>query len=403
MERPIKEKYRTNFWPRAGKRIRRHRQVVIIGAGPAGLAAAGALAKAGIKNTLLERSDQAGNSWQSHYDRLHLHTVKYTSWLPHIKFPREYPKYPSKQQVVDYLQSYAEHFDINPHFNQKVVNAHHRNRRWRIETEDSIYSANSLIIATGYNAIPKLPAFPGQKNFQGEILHSSQFRTGKAFEGKRVLVVGCGNSGAEIAIDLHEQGASPSLVVRKPIHVTPRDMWGVPINLSTIALAKLPLRVSDLISKFLLWLHHGNLKRYGIHSPRGGPIRQILEQGRVPLLDIGTLNLIKSGALPIVPGVKTFHENDIEFADGRRLPFDAVILATGYKAGISEFLEGADSVTDLRGYPYDHGRQTSIFGLYFIGFRNPPEGALREMRIEALSIAREISSSALALMPAGTK
>jgi cation diffusion facilitator CzcD-associated flavoprotein CzcO len=203
--------------------------------------------------------------------------------------------------------------------------------------------------------------------------------------------MGCGNSGAEIALDLHEHGARPWLVIRAPIHVTPRDLYGRPAQETSLLLSRLPLRVADRIALTLLKVVVGDLSRYGIHRPEKGPIRMVVEHGRVSMLDIGTLALIKQGLVQVVPGVASLSEGRVTFVDGRTLPFDAIVLATGFRPGLAGFLDGAAQLTTERGTPKVFG-EAAAPGLYFIGFKNPPTGALREMALEAPRIARHIAA-----------
>ncbi len=169
-------------------------EVLIVGAGQAGLAVAACLQRNGVRFIMLERGDRIGMSWHQHYDRLHLHTAKALSALPYVPFPRHYPRYPSRVQLIAYLEAYAAHFDIHPQFRETVVAATHSAGGWRTTTEHTVYHSPNLVVATGYNAHPYRPTWPGQAQFLGSIIHSSAYRNGEAYRGKRVLVVGFGNS-----------------------------------------------------------------------------------------------------------------------------------------------------------------------------------------------------------------
>src|SRR5512140_1303837 len=169
-------------------------QTIIIGAGAAGLAVGACLKRAGIPFTILEQSDRVGSAWHRHYDRLHLHTAKAFSALPFVPFPKGTPRYPSRLQVIDYLDAYARQFELTPRFNQRVLSARFVNDRWEVQTQDHSYEAANLVVACGRNHDPYCPNWPGQESFAGTMLHSSQYRNGEPFRGKRVLVVGFGNS-----------------------------------------------------------------------------------------------------------------------------------------------------------------------------------------------------------------
>jgi cation diffusion facilitator CzcD-associated flavoprotein CzcO len=367
-------------------------EAVIVGAGPAGLAVAACLRRARIPFVVLERGDRIAVSWHRHYERLHLHTAKTFSGLPYFAFPHHYPRYPSRLQVIDYLEAYAAHFDIRPHFSEQVVAAKRVAGEWCIATERASYVASNLVIATGYNSRPYQPTWPGQPQFDGHIVHSSEYRNGEPYRGKRVLVVGFGNSGGEIAIDLWEHGArSIVLAVRGPVNVIPRDIFGIPAMAFAIAQRRLPPRMADALNAPLVHRRFGDLARYGVRQAADGPITQITKHARIPVIDVGIVQLIRTRAVTIRPGITEFSARGVRFADGSEEAFDAVILATGYHPAIDAFLADASTVTDERGIPRVSGYATAVPGLYVCGFSIVPTGMLREIGIEAKGIARTLS------------
>jgi thioredoxin reductase len=365
-----------------------HSDVIIIGAGPSGLAAAGALTRNGISSIVLEQHEQLGHSWRNHYDRLHLHTMKRWSALPFLPMPVDYPRYPSRDQVVAYLEAYADHFGIRPRYGEKVLRAQRLDGFWHVKTEAHHYVGAALVVASGYNHRPIWPDFEGRDNFTGSMMHSSSYRNGKPFKGQQVLVVGCGNSGAEIAIDLYECGAFPSLVVRSPIHVLPRELNGIPTQVNSLILSKLPVGLADAIAVKILNLAVGDLSAYGIRRPSIGPARQVNEFGRVPMLDIGTVDLIRQNKVIVRPGVRSLGAAGVTFVNGETHPYDVVILATGYTTGIADYLQESDKVLNEKNLPTRFGEESQIRGLYFIGFRNPITGMLREIDLEARRVSR---------------
>ncbi|MFO0575976.1 MAG: NAD(P)/FAD-dependent oxidoreductase [Polyangia bacterium] len=383
--------------------------VLVIGGGPSGLAVSACLTMSRIPYTVLEQRAHVGSSWRGHYERLHLHTVKQHSALPGLAFPREAPTYPSRQQVVDYLSSYAEHFDIRPLFGQRVRRAAYKDGTWQLETDDGAGGGRTLVgralvVATGYNRVPLLPTWLGDAEFRGPRLHSSAYKSGRAYRGKRVLVVGAGNSGAEIALDLWECGAEVGMSVRSPVHVVPRDLLGIPAQVTSLQLfSRLPPRVADRLSLLALRGVYGDLSRYGLRTPDLGPISQVVERGRIPLIDIGTVELIKQGKIKVHPGIARFTPEGAVFTDGTERPFDAVVLATGYRAGLEDFLSDAVHVVGERGTPRWHGEECPIpsRGLYFIGFRNPLTGQLHDIAREAERIAADLARSATAPQTGG--
>lgn len=356
-------------------------ETVIIGAGPAGLAVGACLRKEERPFILLEKNDKVGAAWHEHYDRLHLHTDKKRSELPYLSYPESYPKYPSRLQVVNYLEQYSGHFDLKPRFNQKVVSVRFENGSWYTETESDRFTSQNLVVATGYNNIPHIPSWPDMNIFEGSILHSSDYNNGEPFQGKSVLVVGFGNSGGEIAIDLHEFGADVSIAVRSPVNIIPRDILGIPILAIAIPLSKLPPRLADYLTAPILYFIFGNLQKLGLSNMKLGPFEQIEKRDRIPLIDVGTVQLIRKGELTVYPGVKRFTDREVVFTDGKQRRFDAVVLATGYRPDLESFIDG---------FTLDDKKRATQKGLFFCGFEVTATGVLREISLEAQKIVRQI-------------
>lgn len=367
---------------------------LVIGAGPAGLAVSACLHRHAVEHVVLEQGHTVAPRWHDHYERLHLHTFRGLSHLPHKRFPRGTPTYPSRQDVVDYLQAYAAELGVEPVFGQHVESVRRSNGSWLVETRDRQFEASSVVIATGYNGIPYEPTWPGQQSFQGEIFHASHYRNGSPWRGKRALVVGAGNTGAEIAIDLFEHGAQSTICIRGPIHVVPRDLNGVvPAQILGQVFSRLPLPIADRLGLLTSKLAFGDLSDCGIERPQIGPISQIKQHGRIPLIDIGTIQHIREGNIRVVPGIERFTEHSCVFVDGRELPFDVVVLATGYRPSVGTFLEDASQYLDDRGYPKAHGTKTKHPGLYFVGFGNPPTGQFFETYLHSKAVAAKIAKA----------
>ena len=366
-------------------------QTVIIGAGPAGLAVGACLKRAGLPSVLLEQAGMVGAVWHRHYQRLHLHTPKSLSGLPYLPFPTTALRYPPRNQVINYLESYAQHFGLSPRFGQRVSAARYLGGQWEIQTQDSLYRAVNLVVAAGYARTPTCPTWPGQAEFDGPILHSSSYRSGADFRGQRVLVVGFGNSGSEIALDLWAQGAQPSLSVRGPVNVLPRDLFGVPILAVGLAESWLPPAWADTINAPILRGVLGDLSKLGLQKSPRGPLSQISRDQHVPVLDIGTISLIRLGKIRVFPGLNSLSESGVTFTNGQTEPFDAVVLATGYRPQVNDFLEGVPSVYDDHGTPLASGQATPVPGLYFCGYQVAATGMLREIGLEARRIAGAIA------------
>ncbi len=369
----------------------RDEEIVVIGAGPAGLAVSAALRSTGLAHIVLERAGDVGASWKRHYDRLHLHTVKKFSSLPFSRWPRDTPRYPSRADVVRYLDRYAEAHRVAPRLGVEVQHVVRGRERFTVDTTAGRLSPRVVVVATGYNGIANRPEFPGLADFSGSVVHSEAYKNPQPYLGKRTLVVGCGNSGAEIALDLAEHGVEVAMVVRGPVHVVPRDLFGRPSQETSIMLSPFPIAVRDAIVAPILRLAVGDLSRFGITRPARGPNRIIEETGRIPILDIGTIAQVRAGRIRVVPAIEEIFPDRVRFADGRSEPFEAIVLATGYRPALDRFIDGFEpGLTDQRGRLHRFGEETAIPGLFFVGFRNPPTGALREISIEAVRVAAAI-------------
>ncbi len=364
--------------------------ILVIGAGPAGLAVSACLRREGLAHVVLEREATVGPAWQRHYDRLHLHTTKTYSGLPMTPWPKAAPRYPSREQVVAYLQAYSAEHQVKPRLDVTVHSVQRTGEHFTVNTSSGEMRPRVVVMATGYNGVPRLPAVPGMESFKGQAIHAGAYKNAAPYQGKRTLVVGCGNSGAEIALDLAEQGVDVAMVVRGPVHVVPRDLFGRPTQHTNVLLSHLPLGLRDAIAMATVGAVVGDLSAWGIVRPKMGPNRMIEETGRVPILDIGTIAKVKQGKIRVLPAVQEILPNSVRFAGGAEHPFDAIVFATGYTPGLGKLIEGFGAIADARGRPHRFGEETAIAGLYFVGFKNPPTGALREIALEAPRVARSI-------------
>src|SRR5712691_4318005 len=328
---------------------------VIVGASAAGIDTAACLRRARVPFVLLEQSQEIASAWRKHYERLHLHTNKGLSSLPHLGFPRSVPRYPAREQVITYLEAYAARFELAPRFGERVISVRRDGDGWLTRSENAAYRSRHVVLATGYTRVPHRPTWPGLDTFAGVAMHSSEYRNGKPWAGKRVLVVGFGNSGGEIAIDLCEHGAIPTIAVRRAVNVVPRDFLGLPMVAWAIALSVLPDRLADLIGRLVSRLAFGRLDRLGLRQLRYGPMTQIRRHGRIPLLDVGTIARIRRREIDVLPGVESFTPGGAQFSDGTERAFEAVVLATGYRPALAAFLEPAKEVLDEEGVPIKSG------------------------------------------------
>lgn len=368
-------------------------KAVVVGAGPAGIAVAFCLRRKGVPVVVVEKDDKVAPAWHRHYERLHLHTNKAASGLPGQPMPSDYPRYPSRDQVAEYLTGYAQTADLDVRFDTEVTRVGCSNGSWTVETAGGqVFASENVVVATGLSHTPRLPEYAGQSDFRGDVVHSADYRNGEPYRGKRALVVGFGNSAGEIALDLIEHGARVSLSVRSPSVVVPRDIFGIPILTVARWLSVFPPKVADALSKPILRLLVGDVSKVGIPAAAWGPIEQIVTKGKIPLLDIGTMAALRSGAIQARPGIEQFTETGVVFTDGTELRFDVVVFGTGYDPAVDRVLALTHGLVDDNGVPLVSGGRTSAEGLYFCGFREPPTGRLREIGLEAERIADLIAS-----------
>jgi len=355
-----------------------HTKNLIIGAGPAGLAVAGRLSKANESFEVLEQSNQIAHRWYHHYDRLHLHTVKELSHLPFKPFPESYPTYVSRDQLVNYYESYAKEFNINPYFNKAVDKITQENGKYQVECADgSIYTADNVILASGINREKHEPVFENQAEYKGSIIHSRDYKNHHPYKDQSVLVIGMGNTGAELALDLVEGGARPSIAVRGEISLVPRDVNGRPVQTTSKLLAKVPFGMGDWIGAQIQKIIFGDLSKYGIRIRKEYPAVVLRETGKTPVIDIGTVKHIKNGKIMVYPGIDRFSSDGVQFVDGRSAKFDHVILATGYKAKVVDLIPDLDrSELDQYELPKHLIWKGKWKGLYTIGFDNYSLGGI---------------------------
>jgi cation diffusion facilitator CzcD-associated flavoprotein CzcO len=360
---------------------------IIVGAGPAGLACAATMSAAGLDVVVLEKADKVGAVWRRHYDRLHLHTDRNHSGLPGMAMPKAYPAYPSRAQLVEYLESYAAHFAIRPVFNTTVSRIRRNGTLWHADTAQQSISAPVVVVATGIAEAPYRPSWPGMESYSGAIVHSSEYRNPQPYAGKRVLVAGFRNSGGEIALDLANAGIDVALAVRGPVQILPRDLLGFPILAWAILYRRLPARLVDIVNAPVLRLAVGDFERLGLRRAAKGPRQMVEEDGRVPLIDVGTLAKIRDGSIRICGGIDRFTSDGVAFAGSAAEKFDAVILATGFRPDLRMLLPEVKGLFDSHGMPLVTGKATDAPGLYFCGQITSPTGQLREIGIEAQQIA----------------
>lgn len=374
----------------AGRRPR----VLVVGAGPGGLAVAACLQRRGIGGIVLERRESVGSSWRDRYDRLHLHTPRVQSHLPGYRIPRRYGRWVSRDDMVAYLEAYARHHRIVPRFGVEVERVEPIGPGWRLQTSEGPLEGDAVVLGTGCFAVPRVPDWPGLVDYGGHWLHASAYRSGAAYAGRDVLVVGMGNTGAEIAVDLVEQGARRvRLAVRTPPHIFPLTVAGIPTTLLGIPNQFLPPRLADPANALVQRFTIGDLSAFGLPRPADGLVASFRATGKVPIIDVGIVEQLRHRRVEPVPAVTGFDEQAVHLADGTRLRVDVLIAATGYRTGL-EGLVGHLGVLDEHGCPAvapgrSHPRAPR---LYYVGLRNPLIGLLNSIRLDAQRVARAVAA-----------
>lgn len=372
--------------------------MVVVGAGAAGLAAAATLKRRGYEPLVLEEDERVGETWARRYDRLCLHTVRRFSGLPYRPLPRALPKYVSKDEYARYLADYAESFGLDVRLGSRVdriapqdgalVAQSHKVRRWLVGTSGGDFTARAVVVATGKHNRKRLPRWPGLGDFAGRVVHSADYSSGRDYAGQRALVVGIGNSGAEIATDLVEQGAaSVSIAVRTPPPIARRDIFGVPVQILGMLLMPFPPRPVDRLGAVVRRLGTGDLRPYGLADAAWGPF----VARRPPVIDVGFLETLKRGQIQVRPGVERLTRSGAVFSDGVEEPFEVVVAAIGFTTALEDVLNLPDAL-DGRGMPRARDDGSCAYrGLYFVGFKETPRGALFEANRDSRRLARSVA------------
>jgi indole-3-pyruvate monooxygenase len=257
------------------------------------------------------------------------------------------------------------------------------------------YIGRWLVVATGENAEVVRPHISGIESFKGTVIHSSEYKTGFEYEDKKVLVVGCGNSGMEIALDLVSYNAKPSLVVRSSIHVLPRQVLGKSTFGLAMKLMKVfPVRIVDSLLLLYSRLTLGNTASYGLRRPVEGPLELKSKTGKTPVLDVGTLTKIRTGDIKVYPSIEGITATGVQFQNGHAEEYDVIILATGYRSDVPRWLKDDGRLFSEVGLPTspfpENWKAVGKKGLYAAGFSRR---GLLGSSIDAQLIAGDIKNS----------
>jgi Flavin-binding monooxygenase-like len=343
----------------------------LIGAGAAGLGALQVLRDEGFAVDCFEQSDRVGGHWHTDYECLHLITPRDSSGFEGFPMPADYPLFPSRDQMRDYILRFAAHHGLGSHirFNTAVTSARPLDPSglagWEVTTSDGesrVY--DGVIVASGHLWDPFVPAYPG--HFDGRVLHSGHYRTAADLEGDRVLVVGAGNSGCDLAVDAAQAGRETVVSVRNGLVFQPKTLFGRPRSELPL-LGRLPVAVQERITRGLIDVALGRPERYGLPAPA----TRNLHRNR-PVVNGQLLHFIHHGRVRVAPGIASFDGHDVHFTDGSVRPFDTIVFATGFKATLP-FLDPA-LLESVDGVPLRVAGMTLPMGverLYFVGLAAP--------------------------------
>ena len=381
---------------------------IVIGAGFSGLGAGAALRAKGVRRfAILEQGGEVGHFWTKTYDRIHLHSAFHD--LPDDGgLRRRYGIFLTRSQLLDYFSRYAERHGLAPHLRfgtqvsrvKRIDPASSDGAEWELETSAGTQRARYLAVATAVNRAPKRPEVAGREHFRGAVLHSAEYRNAVPYVGRDVLVVGSGNSAAEISLDLVQGGARRvSMWVRGPRHFLPLSRVAWLFRLIRLLGQFTPAKIAELHQvsfgtpqferivaardKVLTRLSV-DLSRWGIRKPEEGPGAQTFFRGRIPTFDVGAIAKIKSGAIRVIDGntrpLDAFTEEGVRFGDGAER-FDAVIFATGFDPALDAFIADAELLGPVRWHPLlplTDGRSRSRVhpSIFFPGFDVTPLGGV---------------------------
>jgi putative flavoprotein involved in K+ transport len=376
--------------------------VIVIGAGPGGIACASMLRRAGLDVRVLERNGTVGSSWRAHYDCLRLNTTRRFSSLPGMRLEAKYGRWVARDDYVAYLERCAAGIGDAIQFGTQVLRIDRQGPEWVVTTDRGELRAAAVVVATGLQATPYLPPWADPGLFDGELVHVSGYRNAAPYCGRDVLVVGTGQSAQDVVLDLVRGGAGRVWVsIRTPPLLAPRRLVGVCTGALTYILKhgpiaqvikrrpSLPFWLADRIS---LQLHRTLYPDADQHlgRPPGGMMAALTERGRGPTLDTGLLAAIRRGDATVVPAVERLDGRDVVLADGSRIQPHAAILCTGQRTNLAPIV-GHLGVLGRHDWPVVHGAETVAGApdLHFIGFR-VPAGQLVDMGIDARAIARRL-------------
>jgi putative flavoprotein involved in K+ transport len=366
--------------------------VVVVGAGPAGLAVARELGHHhGISALVVDTADAPAVSWRNRYDNFRLNTNGFLSHLPGQRIPLRCGRWPTRDDMIGYFDSYVRQQNITLALGCEVNRVDRIDGCWRAETSRGEVSAPAIVLATGRYRSAAIPPWPGLSRFTGELVHSADFRNAWPFRGRDVLVVGAGNSAADIAVQLAGNGARKVwLAVRTPPHLVRRAIGPIPSDVFLELFARVPARIVDPVIARLNRLLLGDLTPYGFGRPPLGLKATVETRGRIPTLADELAAVVRAGRIEVVAAVAALESDRVILADGTGIAPEVIIAATGFEPDL-DGLVGHLGVLDDRGNPHGGFASDLGDGMFAIGHGIPPNGPLRAIRLAATPLAAQIA------------
>ncbi|WP_156687275.1 flavin-containing monooxygenase [Mycobacterium sp. Marseille-P9652] len=368
-------------------------EAVVVGAGPSGLAVARELRhRHGVTALVLDAAGAPAVSWRTRYDEFRLNTTGFLSHLPGQRIPLTAGRWPTKEDMVRYFDSYVRRQGISLRLDCEVKRIEPAPGGWRLETTSGAIRARAVVLATGNYRTPAIPDWPGLRQFTGRIVHSGDFANAWPFRGRDILVVGAGNSAADIAVQLAGAGAGRIwLAVRTPPHLVRRAIGPFPSDVFLEMSARVPARIIDPVIDCLKYVMWGDLSAHGFRRPPLGLKATVERRGRIPTLADGLVAAVRAGRVEVVAAVNGVTPDRVLLADGTSVAPHAIIAATGFRTDLDGVV-GHLGVLDESGNPRGGFATDLGDGMFAIGYGIPPSGPLRAIRRHATPLAREVAA-----------
>jgi cation diffusion facilitator CzcD-associated flavoprotein CzcO len=366
-------------------------RVVIVGAGPSGVATAVSLRDRGIVPILIDRADRVASSWAARLPTDKLNTGQRFSHMPRRPYPKGTSTFPACSEVAAYFDGHARSDGIELRLGTEVDRINLQPGGWQVLTSSGEIRTDNVVIATGHAKTPHIPAWPNRTHFRGELLHSSALGDPTEYAAKRVLIVGSGPGALEAAHTLARLAAKVWLAVRTPPNILVRQgPFGLSMDAIAGPLFHAPIALADAIVRYLQLRAVGDLAQYGLPIPKDGPFAAAARNDPPTVVDAEVIGAIRDGSIEVVTTVEGFAPRSVSLADGTRLDADVVICATGYRPGLGR-LVGHLGVLNQQGSPIRLAPESAAHGLWFIGYQLRPT-LIRHVGNQSRQLAKRIAA-----------